>query len=194
MSWVTVSERPFAAAFCARRVHVARVEHVLGRWGRAASRRCPSLRGDDQRRVGDRGVERLRVVRPREDELLAVESVPRRSLQRERERELLARVRDRLHVDDRHRRVAARSPSITRSCAVVLPALELREGAHADEVDVARRARARPRATCSSASPSITVPSSNSIGHAPLPGSSTTAWPPSWNAPISKRCACAATG
>jgi hypothetical protein len=35
-------------------------------------------------------------------------------------------------------------------------------------------------------SPSITVPTSNSIGHASLPGASTTAWPPSWNAPSSK--------
>src|SRR5690606_38425660 len=41
-------------------------------------------------------------------------------------------------------------------------------------------------ATCSSVSPSITVPRSNSIGQASLPGCSTTAWPPSWNAPSSK--------
>ena len=39
---------------------------------------------------------------------------------------------------------------------------------------------------CSSVSPSITVPRSNSIGHASLPGCRTTAWPPSWNAPSSK--------
>src|SRR5580765_8219205 len=39
---------------------------------------------------------------------------------------------------------------------------------------------------CSSVSPSMTVPRSNSIGHASLPGCSTTAWPPSWNAPSSK--------
>lgn len=39
---------------------------------------------------------------------------------------------------------------------------------------------------CSSVSPSITVPRLNSIGHASLPGCSTTACPPSWNAPSSK--------
>ncbi len=39
---------------------------------------------------------------------------------------------------------------------------------------------------CSSVSPSITLPTSNSIGHASLPGASTIAWPPSWNAPSSK--------
>ncbi len=39
---------------------------------------------------------------------------------------------------------------------------------------------------CSSASPSITLPKSNSIGHASLPGCSTTAWPPSWKVPSSK--------
>ena len=39
---------------------------------------------------------------------------------------------------------------------------------------------------CSSVSPSITVPKSNSIGHASLPGASTTAWPPICVAPISK--------
>jgi hypothetical protein len=39
---------------------------------------------------------------------------------------------------------------------------------------------------CSSVSPSITVPRSNSIGQASLPGCSTTACPPNWNAPSSK--------
>jgi hypothetical protein len=41
-------------------------------------------------------------------------------------------------------------------------------------------------ATCSSGSPSITTPSSNSIGQASLPGCSTTAWPPSCQVPSSK--------
>ena len=41
-------------------------------------------------------------------------------------------------------------------------------------------------AMCSSASPSITTPGANSIGHASLPGWSTIACPPSWNAPSSK--------
>ena len=39
---------------------------------------------------------------------------------------------------------------------------------------------------CSSVSPSITEPRLNSIGQASLPGCSTIAWPPSWNAPSSK--------
>ena len=135
MSCVTVSVRPFSARERARGVHVARVEDVLGR--RAEERHVEAeLGGDDERRVGDRGVERLRVVRPREEELLAVGRAEA-LLHRERERELLARVRDRLHVDDRHRRVL-REALDDVVLAVVLPALELGERAHGDEVAVAR--------------------------------------------------------
>ena len=118
-----------------RGIHVARVEHVLGRWTEERDVEA-ELRRDDQRRVRDRGVERLRVVGPGQEELLAV----RRAeplLERERERELLTGMRDRLHVQDGDGGVL-REGVDDGVLAIVLPALELGERAHRDEVAIAR--------------------------------------------------------
>ncbi len=59
-------------------------------------------------------------------------------LQREDMRQFLHRMGDRLHVDDRHGRVLRERVDHT-VFAVDRPVLELRERAHADQVDVARQ-------------------------------------------------------
>jgi hypothetical protein len=116
--------------------HVTIVEAVLG--GRAQQRDVHAeLGGDDQRRVGDRGVERLGVVGPGQGQVLAVERAEV-LLHRQRERQLLTRVGDRLHVDDGDGRVAGERGD-DGVLAVDLPALELGERAHGDRVDVARQ-------------------------------------------------------
>ncbi len=121
-----------------RPAHVALVEHVVRRRTQQGHVHAQS-RGDGQRGIGDGGVERLRVVGPGQHVLLPAQ-VGRAEvlLQRLRVRQLLARMGDGLHVDDRHRGVLRE-----RAQHLVLPVLgpvaELREGAHADHVHVAAK-------------------------------------------------------
>ena len=138
-----------------------------------------------QRGVGDGGVERLRVVGPGQHVLLAARSlVPKCSCSASDVRQLLARMGDRLHVDHRHRRV------LRERCEHAVLAVD-RPVARTSGTRARRSGRrsATARAPPPRCAPRCRRPSrrrSNSIGHASLPGCSTTAWPPSWKAPSSK--------
>ena len=80
---------------------------------------------------------RLRVVRPRQHELLAV-GLPQLLLQGHHQRQLLTWVGDGLHVDDGDGG-ELREGGDDLVLAVDRPVLELREGADGDAVDVARQ-------------------------------------------------------
>ena len=134
-----VSHRKAAAArrgVLLRRLHEALVEHVLGTWTKQADVH-PVLRGDHHHRVSHRCAERLRVPCPGEAQLLSLQ-LAHPLLERHRQRQLLAGVNDRLHVDDRNFRMPGERLD-QRVFTVVLPVLEAGECAHRDEVAVARQ-------------------------------------------------------
>ena len=118
-----------------REIHVALIEHIFRR--RAEQRHVHAVaRRDHECRVGDRRVQRARMISPRQHVFAALE-IAEMLLQREDVRELLARMRDRLHVDDRHRRVF-RERFQHAVLTIKRPVLEFRKCADADQVDVPR--------------------------------------------------------
>ncbi len=118
------------------KLHVALVQHVVGR-GTQQRHVHTHLGGDQQCGVGHGGVQRLGVIRPGEHVLLVLQ-IAQVLLQRHRMGQLLARMGDGLHVDHWHRRVLGKRLDHV-VLAIHRPILELREGAHRNQVDVARQ-------------------------------------------------------
>ena len=118
------------------KLHVARIKKIFV-GGTQQGHVHAHAGGDGQRRIGHRGVQRLRVVGPGQHILLAAQVAGAEAfLQRQRVRQLLAGMGDGLHVDDRHRRILRKGLQ-DDVLAVALPVDELRERAHADQVHVA---------------------------------------------------------
>ena len=121
-----------------RPVHVALVEHVL-RCRAQQGHVHAHARGDGQRRIGNGGIERLRVVSPGQHVFPAAQvRCLEVFLQRHHVREFLAGMGDRLHVDHRHRGVCGETAQHL-VLAIDGPVDELRERTHADHVDIARQ-------------------------------------------------------